>query len=842
VWGGNSAFDLLVENCTFRDSWAYGVYLYGSRGQNLSCHAVVRNCIFNDIPSSIEVRDFDDNGSVLLEDLSIRSRWGDNGITIIRCGSEVTVTRCDIIADVGVYCENLGTSCPTLDNIFISDCQVGIWVINAPRLFNITHVTIMNSGFGIVADRANIRVTNSTLQDCLVDFFADMGTIDVFGSSHNYRCEVEGANSWVRENRTVVVRSIEWRGGPSVTEGSIGFVGSGIVVGELSPVAPAAVEMVHFYANLTLFGNVTNVTAVLDMGGDPFFGVPFNLSTTSTLDVRIIDHWAPRIWLRSPENGSIVIAVELDVRGTFLEKGSGIEAVQARVDDEPWMNCSFNDASAFNVTLRVPGDGTHNVDVLVRDRTGLETSAHLVNITTDVTPPVIEVLEPRPWVNHPQVLLLVRTEPGASAFLYDVPVKVSSKGLFSKQLELSEGFEAVRIRVVDPWGNSNETIYRIELDRTPPFIVLDGVQDGDWLATTTLNVSGYTEDGTTIHVNGGEPQRDDQAFWHILEGEEGPFDITIRAVDRAGNPNDTKLRVYIDLTPPEIALIHPPIDHVTKVTTINVTGTYDDRGSVRVFVNYEEATVTPSLWYIVLELVAGENVLNVRAVDAAGNEAEGTRWVLCDPNPPNVDARLVIEGEEHMPGSEVLTNAPNATIVIDVDEACSIVYQAHEPYQVEAGQKVLEIPLEEGLWQLHLRVTDVAGNQVHLIFEVRRDSTPPVLDIVHPHDGDVLEEADLMMWGEAEVGATLTIVGKPVPIAANGTYRVELVLEKGENVFDVALVDRAGNWANATISVSYIPAKLTNDDVDDFPWTTVVAIALLAAVASVAVMLYRRTR
>jgi hypothetical protein len=78
-----------------------------------------------------------------------------------------------------------------------------------------------------------------------------------------------------------------------------------------------------------------------------------------------------------------------------------------------------------------------------------------------------------------------------------------------------------------------------------------------------------------------------------------------------------------------------------------------------------------------------------------------------------------------------------------------------------------------------------------LVFEINeKDIIPPELTIeeVEPTYFD-----NAVIKGSTEVGATLTIDGKAIEVAEDGTFSHEVTLKAGENKFKVIATDRAGN-------------------------------------------------
>lgn len=78
-----------------------------------------------------------------------------------------------------------------------------------------------------------------------------------------------------------------------------------------------------------------------------------------------------------------------------------------------------------------------------------------------------------------------------------------------------------------------------------------------------------------------------------------------------------------------------------------------------------------------------------------------------------------------------------------------------------------------------------------LVFEIKeKDIIPPELNI-EKVDPTFFNTA--VIKGNTEIGATLTIDGKAIEVAEDGSFSHEVTLKSGENKFKVIAIDRAGN-------------------------------------------------
>jgi hypothetical protein len=95
------------------------------------------------------------------------------------------------------------------------------------------------------------------------------------------------------------------------------------------------------------------------------------------------------------------------------------------------------------------------------------------------------------------------------------------------------------------------------------------------------------------------------------------------------------------------------------------------------------------------------------------------------------------------------------------------------------------------------KVYDVATNMNETMILITIDRTPPRLVIFEPEDGVTVNEADIVIRGEYEPGATITINGLERE-GTSGTLSEAYTLSEGNNAIVVVATDEAGNSAMET--------------------------------------------
>ena len=90
-------------------------------------------------------------------------------------------------------------------------------------------------------------------------------------------------------------------------------------------------------------------------------------------------------------------------------------------------------------------------------------------------------------------------------------------------------------------------------------------------------------------------------------------------------------------------------------------------------------------------------------------------------------------------------------------------------------------------------------------FWIVRDVTAPHLIIITPQDGEISRMSVVHITGLAEPQGVLTVNGKPITIADDGTFQHDYALVKGKNGLVFQVTDRAGNTTKRERSIVFMP-------------------------------------
>lgn len=204
---------------------------------------------------------------------------------------------------------------------------------------------------------------------------------------------------------------------------------------------------------------------------------------------------------------------------------------------------------------------------------------------------------------------------------------------------------------------------------------------------------------------------------------------------------------------------------------------------------------------------------------AAGTAREGEHSVpvTIDTTPPPLNvANLRSEMTVREPALPLEgTTEPGALVWLN-DEP--------QPIQVDANGVFRVVrELEEGENRIRLRAVDDAGNETVAEYDVALRTRPPEITLLAPEPEAWLNTNPVTVRGQAPADATVTINGRSVDVAEDGTFEQDVILDEGDNVLTVEATDEVGNTASVErvvhlstqgpqIALSNLPDGLEVDD------------------------------
>jgi hypothetical protein len=376
-----------------------------------------------------------------------------------------------------------------------------------------------------------------------------------------------------------------------------------------------------------------------------------------------------------------------------------------------------------------------------------------------------------------------------------------------------DGTFPLSVRARDNALNGVIYYFNLTLDTEPPTIdvnVPPTPPNNSLVGSDAVSIVGYTDDASVwVSANGVNATMDGALFTINLTLVEGLNNITIQAVDLAGNQATVVWVLTADLEAPPLTLDRPEDGASINMTTVTVEGTTSPYGEV-----YFRVVEVSNVWSLLLAtgtgyystevtgLKQGTNTVEVMVRDSAMNELIITHLITVDTVGPTL---LSTDPED---GAYVRFR--NLSITGNFTEPLSALYVGSIDGVVDGVNFSIEVELGDGLNNVRLIAKDVFGNVAAVTIRFYLDTIPPSLDLPgftwDPED-EAFEpkgtnKRDFVLSGTTEIGALLLINDWKYEVNDLGAFAAELDLEEdGENVLEVLVRDRAGNEFSTTITL-----------------------------------------
>lgn len=386
--------------------------------------------------------------------------------------------------------------------------------------------------------------------------------------------------------------------------------------------------------------NAVSVVATNDIGNS--IGITRNVT---------VDSANPVLTVSSPADNSVVNTSSVTVAGTATD-ASGIK--QFLVNGQP---VAIGADGAFSTSVNL-SEGQNTVALSATDNAD-NTVSSSVKVTLDSTLPQITLNAPLDaasiTVNNGTGFSVQGnvSETLVSLTLNGEAVSVGADLTFSKAFSLVEGNNTLTLVATDMGGNKTTVTRVVTLDTAKVALNLMSPADGAITNKKTIDVSGETEAGALLKVNGAVVAVDETGKFTTpvtLANENAKNTITVSASDTAGNETVVTRDVIHDSKPPK-GNISVKLGGEGKVKTIMTENSValqldatDENGGVKMMVGTDEK-FTGAAWedFASAKTVAlwkdgeyGKKKICVKFKDVVDNETDA----LCSDEMERVPAML----------------------------------------------------------------------------------------------------------------------------------------------------------------------------------------------------------
>lgn len=209
------------------------------------------------------------------------------------------------------------------------------------------------------------------------------------------------------------------------------------------------------------------------------------------------------------------------------------------------------------------------------------------------------------------------------------------------------------------------------------------------------------------------------------------------------------------------------------------------RGAVELRINGRATPFSKNGGYFTADyrLSEGYNTFVIKAVDDVANVTMDTEVYLLDNTPPNIQILSKIPKK---------TRFDTFTLNGYSSDARKVTLNG-QPLVIASGYFSKVVHLVSGGNKFKLRAVDDLGNDTIFLFPVILDRTPPVLNILNPHQMAVFTTRSIIVTGTVQGARRVNIDGNNVPLSKTGSFAYKKNCDVGMNNVVIIAEDELGN-------------------------------------------------
>lgn len=394
------------------------------------------------------------------------------------------------------------------------------------------------------------------------------------------------------------------------------------------------------------------------------------------------------------------------------------------------------------------------------------------------------------------------------------------------------------------------------VDTQPPVLFVahptpDAWTNSEWLAwTATDAVSGVASVSVSVDQGSAQSFAEASGTMNMSLGTQGAHSVLVSVKDRAGNGFSLPIPFHYDTNAPSLEITSPAANAWVNTADLNVEWSLADPAGIanlQLSVDSGAPMVLPgtATSYGLGGLGESGHLVNILAVDAAGNFASQTVSFGVDLTPPSVEILA--------PAGPYANAHQIQTVWSGYDTGSGIAgYQVSldggAPVSLANGAGYAFPNVPDGAHKVIVTAVDRAGNSASAASAVTVDTTPPIVFITSPASGATVYGSVAVNWTASDSGSgiarvvLLTDGQGQEESAAQVSAPVPAPLSVGPHAVTVQVWDTAGNMNQATIPFTYggvAPPAESGLPTLDF-WIVMLVIGAIAVASAYAAIRRRR--
>ena len=576
-----------------------------------------------------------------------------------------------------------------------------------------------------------------------------------------------------------------------------------------------------------------------------------NESEALESDIYMFDNRAPLVTITSPVTGFVTNVPSVTVEGTVIDSQQ-IGTANIYVNDAVAGQATVNANGTFStlVSLII---GQNSVKAEATDGNGNVGQSSTVSVTYDTSTVAVQITSPEDdFITQNQRIAVTGTVSDPAITEANLIVNGAEStidvtgGQFDAIADLDEGANTIRVRAQNPAGTAgtsptitvtrdttDPTVFIVQpIDQTPfqdtPILVSGSVSDANPPDSVSVSVGGAFR---KVVLLGGQYQV-------YMELQEGTNQITVSAIDDAGNLGSATVTVYLNSFGPTVRITTPQDGALLNDPEVDIGGTVTDpnisTGNLFVDGVPQIISIDRGIFLVSVTLTQdGDHMFWAEVVDEYERPGvSDTVNVILDTTPPSITITS--------PADSSKGNSPSISVAGQVDdEEVESVTVFVGSYGVEAsvvgGAFSTQVTLSEGWNTIYAEGSDLSDNvgqsdMTHVLLDTQAE----IDEVDHDAAGVTLEIDDhVLFWLDAEeTGGTASVDIEDVhenirlyddgsngdDIAGDGVYKRDYTIQATDEATNAQVIghftDHVGNEAldqvaPNTITINVPPGAVT---------------------------------
>jgi len=501
-----------------------------------------------------------------------------------------------------------------------------------------------------------------------------------------------------------------------------------------------------------------------------------NESEALESDIYMFDNRAPLVTITSPITGFVTNVPSVTVEGAVIDSQQ-ITTANVYVNDAIAGQATVNANGGFSTLVSLP-IGLNTLKAEATDGNGNVGQSSTVSVTYDTSTVAVQITSPEDdFITQNQRVAVTGTvsDPAISKATLIVNGAESeidvTGGQFDAIADLDEGANTIRVRAQNPAGTvgtsptisvtrdtTDPTVFIVQpIDQTPfqdtPILVSGSVSDANPPDSVSVSVGGTLR---KVVLLGGQYQV-------YMELQEGTNQITVSAIDGAGNLGSATVTVYLNSFGPTVRITTPQDGALLNDPEVDVGGTVTDpnisTGNLFVDGVPQVIAINSGIFLVSVTLTQdGDHMFWAEVVDEYERPGvSDTINVTLDTTPPSITITS--------PADSSKGNSPSISVAGQVDdEEVESVTVFVGSYGVEAsvvsGAFSAQVTLSEGWNTIYVEGSDLSDNvgqsdMTHVLLDTQAE----IDEVNHDAAGVTLEIDDhVLFWLDAgETGGTASV-------------------------------------------------------------------------------------